>query len=303
LTWHEKFVKDVLGIYHIGVVVYDVEYSFGNSRAPFALQLGGPQGGVFMHTPQQAGPHNVFKQSVDMGAISLTDDRVKEIATSLSLADFPRQSYNRYQHNCADFAQEFCLHLGVDAEFPHWCHRGSSAAKLVGLGLDSQNGYSDSKAHLTSGCNTSIDFPDTDIDVLAEVAMKKGKLVLPTRGPTLLTSRADFSKLEGMLPAAGVESEVLWTSRTSADTLPEERMRDVIFSSASCRGASWDSFVPNDEGAKSCSMATYPHWLPQSHRSVSHGRKYLTKAFVDDLVGTWKNAIDDETEVETVVAM
>jgi len=173
LFWHQKLVRDILGIYHVGVVVHGVEYTFGNYHAPHSHQLGGAAGGVVAHTPAQAGPHNVVKQSVPMGITRMAEGQVAEIAMDLSLTDFVRQSYNRVENNCVDFAREFCCRLGVEVEFPTWCHRASTTAKLIGLGnkqslsatgqLNGQRGE-----HLNMPVPSKVD----DIDVLADRALE-----------------------------------------------------------------------------------------------------------------------------------
>jgi hypothetical protein len=194
LTWHHKLVQDMLGIYHIGVVVHGVEYSFGNSHAPHSQQLGGRVGGVVRHVPSQAGPHNVFKQSVPMGSICVTADHVSRIAEHLSLTHFGCKSYNRFQHNCADFAAEFCSQLGVKNELPSWCRRGSAAAKLMGLGREeSQTTFPSDppqwQDHHVPCPAVGVPSNMHDADTLAELMMMRNY----TKGierPTLLTSHA-----------------------------------------------------------------------------------------------------------------
>jgi hypothetical protein len=136
LTWRQTIVQDVLGIYHVGVDVHGVEYTFGNSHAPFSTRLGGTAGGVVTHRPAKAGPQNVLKESIQMGVIHLSQKVVEQTALLLSMSRFSRDTYNRYQHNCVDFAKEFLSRLQVGTEVPAWCCRGSDAARLAGLGRD-----------------------------------------------------------------------------------------------------------------------------------------------------------------------
>jgi hypothetical protein len=142
LSWHQKLVKDILGIYHVGVVAYGVEYAFGNSHAPYSRRLGGEAGGVVAHRPGEAGPQNVLKETVEMGTTCLTIDQVELIAKQLSSASYQRHSYQRLQHNCVDFAQGFCACLGVAGELPAWCHRAASTARLMGFGAAEANSAS-----------------------------------------------------------------------------------------------------------------------------------------------------------------
>jgi hypothetical protein len=159
LSWHQMIVQDVLGIYHVGVAVHGVEYTFGNSHAPFSTRLGGTAGGVVTHKPSEAGPQNLLKQSIQMGMIHLPQNVVEQTALCMSLNSFSRDSYNRYQHNCVDFAKEFLLRLNVQIELPTWCCRGSDAARLAGLGRDKSKSTSSPSSIFIAG-KAKKDFVD-----------------------------------------------------------------------------------------------------------------------------------------------
>lgn len=144
LTWDQKLLRDILGVYHLGVVVHGVEYAFGNSHAPYCRRLGGEAGGVVAHRPCQAGPQNVFKDACRMGTTSMTAEHVDEIVEQLSAVKFAAAHYNRLSHNCVDFAEELCSWLGVVSEIPSWCHRGLTMARLMNIGADTTTTEGDS---------------------------------------------------------------------------------------------------------------------------------------------------------------
>eukprot|EP00747_Dinoflagellata_sp_TGD_P116097 gnl/TRDRNA2_/TRDRNA2_172288_c0_seq2.p1 gnl/TRDRNA2_/TRDRNA2_172288_c0~~gnl/TRDRNA2_/TRDRNA2_172288_c0_seq2.p1 ORF type:complete len:743 (+),score=80.05 gnl/TRDRNA2_/TRDRNA2_172288_c0_seq2:67-2295(+) len=133
LTWGNKFLKDVLGVYHVGIEVYGVEYCFGNYHAPQAQQLGSPDSGVFQHEPQKPGPHCVFKQAVPLGTTTCSQGYVQEMCAKFGNGLFKRSSYKRIAHNCTDFARLLASTLQV-GDLPLWCYRGAATAKALGLG-------------------------------------------------------------------------------------------------------------------------------------------------------------------------
>jgi len=133
LTWGKKFLKDVLGVYHVGIEVHNIEYTFGNYRAPSSRAIGSALSGVCSHEPRRPGPHCVFKQAVPMGTTSIPAGQVEDICASLGDGEWARSSYNRIHHNCVDFSRTLASRLGV-SDIPLWCYRGAMTAKLLGLG-------------------------------------------------------------------------------------------------------------------------------------------------------------------------
>merc|ERR1712137_813412 len=138
LSWGNKFLKDVLGVYHVGIEVHGIEYTFGNYHAPSSHPVGEEPGsnstcGVWVHQPRKAGPQCVFKEAVEMLPTQLSSEETEEICISFGRAEYIRSSYNRIHHNCVDFARSLCLKLDA-GEIPSWCYRGAATAKLFGLG-------------------------------------------------------------------------------------------------------------------------------------------------------------------------
>lgn len=132
-SWGKKFLKDVLGVYHVGVQVHQAEYAFGNYHAPNSRRIGAERSGVFSHEPRLPGPAFVFKESVELGTTLMTPRQVEDLCAKLGLEQYSEDSYNRIHHNCVDFARSLTSRLGA-GEVPLWCYRGAAAARLLGLG-------------------------------------------------------------------------------------------------------------------------------------------------------------------------
>jgi len=137
LSWGQKFLKDVLGIYHVGVEVHGEEYTFGNYRAPSFQRLGVERSGVVKHRPRQPGVHCEFKQGVDVGTTTRSVAEVEAICAALGNSQYLAASYKRINHNCVDFARSLCAELGA-GDVPGWCYRGAAAAKALGLAAGSR---------------------------------------------------------------------------------------------------------------------------------------------------------------------
>mmetsp|Transcript_67166 Transcript_67166/g.160861 ORF Transcript_67166/g.160861 Transcript_67166/m.160861 type:complete len:687 (-) Transcript_67166:50-2110(-) len=135
LTWGNKMLKDVLGVYHVGIDVHGSEYTFGNYHAPNARSIGGPNSGVMAHDPRRPGPNYVFKQAVPLGHTRLQPQEVENLCGTMGGTSYSKAAYNRIQHNCVDFSQELSERLG-GAEIPLWCYRGAATARLFGWGLE-----------------------------------------------------------------------------------------------------------------------------------------------------------------------
>jgi len=133
LTWGMQLVKDILGVYHVGVEVHGDEYTFGTYHAPSSKQIGDERSGVCRHDPQRPGPQFVFKRGHSMGTTVKRRSEVEDICAELGRVSYGRASYNRIHNNCVDFTRALCERL-VSADIPLWCYRGAATAKLLGLG-------------------------------------------------------------------------------------------------------------------------------------------------------------------------
>lgn len=130
LTSTRRFVKDVLGIYHVGLETHGTEYTFGNYHAKDSRRLGGDESGVVAHAARRAGPRYVFKESICLGSTAWTSAQVEEAAGQLGAKTFTANSYDKIGHNCVDFVRSLGSLLGA-TDLPLWCHRASSVARVI----------------------------------------------------------------------------------------------------------------------------------------------------------------------------
>mmetsp|Transcript_32787 Transcript_32787/g.59947 ORF Transcript_32787/g.59947 Transcript_32787/m.59947 type:complete len:425 (-) Transcript_32787:105-1379(-) len=144
LSWQQKFVKDMLGVYHVGIQVYDSEYTFGNYHAPEGRYLGGDASGVCAHMPCKAGMHLEFRESIALGETRLSFSQVEACAGLLGKEEFTKVAYNRIHLNCVDFCQKLARKLGT-SELPSWCYRGAAAARM----MQSRFGFQDKQPQTT----------------------------------------------------------------------------------------------------------------------------------------------------------
>jgi len=135
LSFAQKTLKDVLGVYHVGIEVHGQEYTFGNYRAPGSRMVGHNGSGVYCHEPQRPGPQCVFKHAEILGSTTVAPGQVEDLCCQLGNRDFVKASYNKIHHNCVDFARTLSSKLGA-GEIPAWCYRGAAIAKVMGLGGD-----------------------------------------------------------------------------------------------------------------------------------------------------------------------
>lgn len=130
--WGQQLFRSVLGVFHVGVELHGVEYTFGNYHAPQSQQLGTGHSGVFSHRPRRPGPHCLFKEAVELGNTAIAAAGVAEIAEQFGLEAFAQIKYDKIRNNCVDFAECFSAELGVSRP-PSWCSRGARLARLLDL--------------------------------------------------------------------------------------------------------------------------------------------------------------------------
>lgn len=128
-----QIMKDILGVYHVGIEVHSTEYTFGHYRAPGTQQVGDAGSGCYSHEPQRPGPMCKWKASEVLGTTRLSAEQVADICSALGCDNWSKASYNRIHHNCVDFCQTLAAKLGV-RELPTWTYRGQDMAKMTGWG-------------------------------------------------------------------------------------------------------------------------------------------------------------------------
>lgn len=128
-----QFLKDLAGVYHVGIVVHGREYTFGNDHGYESRQMGGPESFVNEHKPEHAGPHLQFKEGVPLGTTSHSKQMAEQLANDLGQRVYRKGTYNKIKHNCVDFCRDYAKALGVDPP-PPWVSRALDLGRMVGLG-------------------------------------------------------------------------------------------------------------------------------------------------------------------------
>jgi len=111
------------GAFHGGVEVYGVEYSYGYV----------PDGsGIFTNVPKSCKAHT-FRESLDMGTTTKTEDEVKAIIEELKL-EWPGFEYDLLRKNCCFFSAALVDKLGC-GPVPAW------VTSLAAAGATLSDGY------------------------------------------------------------------------------------------------------------------------------------------------------------------
>jgi len=113
------------GVFHAGVEVYGVEWSFG--------QTGDDSTGVTSNDPQGHTGH-IYRESIDMGDTRLSPRQVLDLIEQLEI-DWPGDSYNILKRNCITFCDQFCELLGVGS-LPEWLKSAQTQGTRLGERVD-----------------------------------------------------------------------------------------------------------------------------------------------------------------------
>lgn len=97
------------GIFHAAVEVYGLEYSYGQNDPGFT--------GVFSCAPKCC-PEHSYRESHVMGETLRSEYDVKDMVKQME-KDWPGMAYDLLHRNCCNFADEFCVKLGV-GHIPQW---------------------------------------------------------------------------------------------------------------------------------------------------------------------------------------
>jgi hypothetical protein len=112
-----KFLKFGFGVFHTGVIVYGIEWSFGES-------VEGQETGLFCVAPGNAA--GVVFKTVDLGYTDLSPEQVDTILHRLE-TEWKSSDYHVLHQNCNHFAARFCELLSTleKLEVPPWCNRAA----------------------------------------------------------------------------------------------------------------------------------------------------------------------------------
>lgn len=126
-SWSSK--QSGLGVFHCGVEVLGVEWSFQAMLDCETEEMTG----VMCHTPK-SNPRHVYRESVCLGDSPLCANEICKVLSRLE-RDWPAMSYHFLTHNCTDFAEALSSALRVPTPYPSWTH---GIAKGL-LGSDKEN--------------------------------------------------------------------------------------------------------------------------------------------------------------------
>lgn len=120
---NDQFRKVGFGIFHVGVVIFGTEWSYGESIE------GGHSTGLFHSSPGLAG--DVFK-SIGIGQTTLSASQVDTILHRLE-NEWRSKDYHILHHNCIHFSQRFCdlLSTTMTLRVPSWCNRAARVSDKV----------------------------------------------------------------------------------------------------------------------------------------------------------------------------
>jgi len=114
-----------LGLFHAGLEIYGVEWSFGGTL----LRPGEPPvTGIHPMQPRSC-PGAIYRESSSLGAIPLTAEEVWQILVGLA-AGWLGTSYHPLKRNCLNFCSEFSIALQLQ-DVPGWVGRLAVAADYV----------------------------------------------------------------------------------------------------------------------------------------------------------------------------
>lgn len=110
---HKKSPLKFGGVFHAGVEVNGLEWSYGYSPDE-------TRPGICCVEPR-AHPQHHFRQTVQLRNTLLSPETIADIISEL-IEEYPGPDYNLLRRNCCHFADEFCQRLGVGG-IPRWVHR------------------------------------------------------------------------------------------------------------------------------------------------------------------------------------
>jgi len=116
---HQNAPVKLLGVFHAGVEVDGLEWSFGYIPK---------QTGVVCSKPRQHRQHH-FRQTLELSHTQLHPDKIAHIISEL-IEEYPGEGYDLLRRNCCHFADDFCQRLGI-GNIPGWVYRLARIAANV----------------------------------------------------------------------------------------------------------------------------------------------------------------------------
>lgn len=118
---HKRSPVKFGGVFHAGVEVNGLEWSFGFSPSE-------THPGVSCVEPKTHPQHH-YRQTVEVGRTPLSAEDIADIISSL-IEEYPGSDYDLLRRNCCHFADDFAKRLGVGG-IPSWIHRLARVAATV----------------------------------------------------------------------------------------------------------------------------------------------------------------------------
>mmetsp|Transcript_48877 Transcript_48877/g.116181 ORF Transcript_48877/g.116181 Transcript_48877/m.116181 type:complete len:423 (+) Transcript_48877:61-1329(+) len=115
-----------LGIFHLGIEVFGVEWSFG---ALPPNPNGSARSGIYPVMPCRC-PIGVFRESIPLGHALLHSAHDTWLLLERMSGDWLGDDYHVLSRNCLHFCEALCRHLGVEQP-PGWVNRLAYAADAV----------------------------------------------------------------------------------------------------------------------------------------------------------------------------
>mmetsp|Transcript_71585 Transcript_71585/g.221376 ORF Transcript_71585/g.221376 Transcript_71585/m.221376 type:complete len:168 (+) Transcript_71585:40-543(+) len=143
------------GIYHCGVAVYGVEWSYSDTET-------GHGDGIFSCEPQKCPDHS-FAETVPLGGCVASEREVLWIVKVMK-SSWTADAYDLLRRNCCHFCEELCTRLQVD-EVPAWVT--SSAGAVTAMGSTSGLMCCSGSRRSTSQCVVDV-LPAPEEPVLME---------------------------------------------------------------------------------------------------------------------------------------
>jgi hypothetical protein len=116
---HQNAPLKLLGVFHAGVEVDGLEWSFG-----YIVK----QTGVVCSKPREHRQHH-YRQTLELRPTQLDPDKIAQIISEL-IEEYPGEGYDLLRRNCCHFADDFCQRLGI-GNIPGWVYRLARIAANV----------------------------------------------------------------------------------------------------------------------------------------------------------------------------
>lgn len=114
-----------LGLFHAGLEVYGVEWSFGGAFVPPGHL---PVTGIHSMPPRSC-PGATYRESISLGAVPHSAEEVWQILLELAV-QWLATAYHPLKRNCLNFCSEFATALELQ-DVPSWVGRLALAADII----------------------------------------------------------------------------------------------------------------------------------------------------------------------------